>query len=81
MEHSLKQINQYLAMYPNLQKWVNLCPICGARGRRPDMPDEIGSMNGKVSAHTLKRMLPVLEVDQNGICLSCSRLYYQQKRK
>ena len=79
MEHSKKNIDQYLSMYPQLQKWVNHCPLCGARGRKPEMPDSIGSMNGNVAARNLERMLPVLEVDQDGFCIVCSRLYRKQK--
>lgn len=75
MEHSRKHIDQYLAMYPHLQKWVNFCPLCGARGRKPEMPDCIGTMHGEIAARNLKRMLPVLEMDKDGFCLVCSRLY------
>lgn len=79
MEHSKKNIDQYLGMYPHLQKWINLCPLCGAQGRKPDMPDSIGGINGNVAAHTLKRMLPVLEVNEDGYCSVCARLYRNQK--
>lgn len=79
MEYSKKNIDQYFGMYPHLQKWVNQCPLCGARGRKPEMPDSIGSMNGRIAANNLKRMMPVLEVDENGFCLVCSRLYPKQK--
>ena len=75
MEYSKKNIDQYLGMYPHLQQWVNLCPLCGARGRKPEMPDSVGSMHGEIAAKTLKRMLPVLEVDHDGFCLACSRIY------
>ena len=77
MEHSKKNIDQYLGMYPYLQKWVNRCPICGARGRKPEMPESIGSMNAEAAASNLKRMLPVLEVDEDGFCLICARLYHK----
>ena len=49
MERSKKNIDQYLAMYPQLQKWLNHCPICGARGRKPEMPDSICGFNGNVA--------------------------------
>ena len=79
MGHGKKKIDQYLGMYPHLQKWVNHCPVCGARGRKPEMPDSIGSLNGKIAADNLKRMLPVLELDEDGFCLICSRLYRKRK--
>ena len=79
MEHSKKNIDQYLGMYPQLQKWFNHRPLCGARGRKPEMPDSISSMNGNVAARNLEQMLPVLEVDQDGFCIVCSRLYRKQK--
>ena len=75
MEHSKKNINQYLAMYPQLEKWINHCPICGVRGRKPELPDSVGGFNGNAGSHNLKRMLPILEVDEDGFCLTCSRLY------
>lgn len=75
MEHSKKNIDQYLMMYPELQKWVNCCPLCEARGRKPEMPDFIGTGNGDRAAHNLNRTLPILEVDQDGFCVVCSRLY------
>ena len=43
------------------------------------MPDSISSMNGNVAARNLEQMLPVLEVDQDGFCIVCSRLYRKQK--
>ena len=79
MEHSKKNIDQYLGMYPGLQKWVNLCPLCGARGRKPEMPDSISSVNGNIAAHTLRRMLPVLEVNEDGFFLVCARFYRKRK--
>lgn len=78
MYHSKKNIDQYFEMYPHLQKWVNICPICGARGRKPEMPESIGSMHGEIAAQNLKRMLPVLEVDRYGFCLTCARLYHKK---
>ena len=77
VKHSKKDIDQYLEMYPNLQKWVNHCPICGARGRKSEMPNAIGAMYGEIAANRLRRMLPVLEVDKGGFCLVCSRLYHK----
>ena len=79
MERSKKNIDQYLAMYPQLQKWLNHCPICGARGRKPEMPDSICGFNGNVASHNLKRMFPILEVDEDGFCRVCSRLCTKKK--
>lgn len=75
MYHSKKNIDQYLQMYPHLQKWINQCPLCGARGRKPEMPDAIGTIHGNIAAENLKRMFPVLEVDDDGFCVTCSRLF------
>lgn len=75
MEHSKKNIDQYLAMHPRTEKWINRCPTCGARGRKPELPDSISGFNGNIVSNNLKRMLPVLEVDEDGFCLTCSRLY------
>ena len=79
MEHSKKNIDQYLAMYPQLEKWLNHCPICGARGRKPEIPDSICGFVGNHASRNLKRMFPILEVDEDGFCLICSRLYPKKK--
>jgi hypothetical protein len=42
------------------------------------MPDCVGSnweVTGKIAAKTLRQMLPELELDEDGFCLTCSRLY------
>ena len=79
MEHSQKHIGQYLKMYPHLHKWINRCPLCSGVGRKPEMPDVIGSINGEIAVENLKRMLPVLEVNENSFCPVCARLYPLQK--
>lgn len=73
--HSKSKTDQYLQMFPKLEKWVNHCPICGARGRKPEMPETIGE---GMAAHNLRQMLPVLEMGESGFCLTCARVY--QKR-
>jgi hypothetical protein len=79
MQYSQKNIDLYFKMYPDLQKWVNSCPFCGARGRKPEMPDAIGGGHSKIAANNVRKMLPVLEVDASGFCLTCSRVYHRQK--
>lgn len=67
-------------MYPQLQKWVNRFPLCGTRGRKPQMPERVGSnldAAGKIAAKTLRQMLPELELDSDGFCLTCARLYHK----
>lgn len=79
MNYSKKNIDQYLAMYPHYQKWINRCPLCGARGYNPDMPDIIGSPeeHGAVAAQNIRRMFKPLDVDSDGYCSVCSKLLKQ----
>ena len=80
MKHSRQNIDQYLQMYPQLQKWVSICPLCGVRGRKPQMPEYIGldgEFAGEIAAKNLRKMLPELEVDEDGFCGICARLYHK----
>ena len=69
---------QYLKMYPGLQKWINECPVCHSKGYKPDMPEHIGGVDS-VAAHNLRRYFRPLEVDSMGVCLQCAK-YLERKK-
>lgn len=62
----------YLRMYPELNKWINECPICHSKGYKPDMPEHISS-EGSAAAKTIRMYFRQLEVDADGFCLQCAK--------
>ena len=72
-------IDLYLNTYPDLLKWINECPICHAKGYRPDMPDTVGSsLFPEFAARYIRKNLKPLPVDDMGFCNTCSRLIKRQ---
>ena len=81
MRYDGKEIDRYIQMYPKFGKWVHTCRLCGARGCKPEMPDCVGSddpQNGVWNAKYLRSRLPILELDSDGLCSICSRLYREK---
>jgi hypothetical protein len=70
----------YLKMYPEFIKWINECPICHTKGYKPEMPEHIGGENS-IAAKNIRKYFNELEVDDNGFCLQCSKIYNQKKQK
>lgn len=67
-------IDLYLDTYPNLLKWINECPICHAKGYKPDMPDAVGGfLIPEATARYIKKKLRPLPVDDMGFCDTCAR--------
>lgn len=61
----MKGGEDYLRMYPKLNKWMNRCGACNRVGYKPALPDEVtGSSN-------LRKMFPPLELDTRGLCEQC----------
>ena len=65
-------IDAYLQVFPSLRKWINECPICHARGYKPEMPEHIGG-EFSIAGKTIRKALQPMEVDELGICLMCSK--------
>ncbi|MFA7236842.1 MAG: hypothetical protein WC058_08260 [Phycisphaeraceae bacterium] len=70
MKHQRYNIDKYLQQYPGLAKWVQTCAACGARGYRPDLPENIYP-HPNVGAQHLRRMFEPLELDDRGLCEQC----------
>jgi hypothetical protein len=62
----------YLKTYPKLNKWINECCICHSKGYKPDMPEHIGG-EYSVAANNIRRLFKPLELNDDGVCLQCSR--------
>lgn len=61
--------DHYLKQYPKLQKRINRCVLCGARGYEPTVPDGPTALT-----RNLKRYFPPLAVDKNGHCVACAKV-------
>jgi hypothetical protein len=62
--------DEYVKMY-RLEKWINQCIRCQARGHKLDMPDDIGH-NGFAAKYIRSKFRP-LSLDQNGLCDLCQK--------
>ncbi|MBC7921406.1 MAG: hypothetical protein H7Z75_10000 [Ferruginibacter sp.] len=57
----------YLRMYPGLEKWINQCVICQTKGYKPEIPEKIFP---GIAAQNIKKFFPPLELN-GGICEEC----------
>lgn len=76
MNHK-KDSELYLKMYPELLKWINECPICHSKGYNLEMPEHIGGEDS-IASYNIRKYFKPLEVDKNGLCLQCSKVYNQK---
>jgi len=72
MKHTKSEGNAYLAMYPDLQRWMNVCVACGREGYKPEMPENIYP-HFSVGAQNLREMFRPLDV-VDGLCEVCRDL-------
>lgn len=71
-----RDIDWYTRSYPEIEKWLNVCPLCRRRGYKPDMPEHIGGEHS-IMVYYVKKYFQPMETDEMGLCMICSRL--QQK--
>jgi len=65
----------YVTLY-RLEKWINQCIGCQARGYKPDMPDEVAQNKygrGTTAARYVRAKFRPLALDENGLCETCRR--------
>jgi hypothetical protein len=65
-----RDIDDDLRRFPGIAKWVQTCVGCGARGYRPDLPDNIYP-HPNVGAKNLRQMFRPLDLNQQGFCEQC----------
>jgi hypothetical protein len=70
--HSRSKADEYLAQYPDLLRWINVCPGCGQRGYRPDLPENIYP-HFNIAARNLRAMLRPLALNETGFCDLCAQ--------
>jgi len=71
--HALKRqsdIDEYLRRFPGIAKWLQTCVGCGARGYRPDLPENIYP-HRSAGAKNLRRMFQPLALNKLGFCEQC----------
>lgn len=56
----------YLALYPRLAEWINVCRDCAFRGHKPDLPTTLKGRDN------LRSFFPELALDENGCCEQCA---------
>jgi hypothetical protein len=70
--HSRSKADEYLAQYPDLLRWINVCAACGRRGYKPDLPENIYA-HFNIAARKLRELLCPLAVNETGICDVCAQ--------
>ena len=59
----------YLAMYPDLRRWINTCVGCQFGGYKPEMPPNDDPL---FKGQKLRRYFSPLEVNTEALCAPCS---------
>lgn len=68
---------EYLIAYPKLRKWINECVMCHAKGYKPNMPKEIYP-HPSAASKNLRFYFKPLELNDDGLCETCSKLLKKQ---
>jgi hypothetical protein len=66
-------VESYLTAYPKLRKWINECIMCHTKGYKPNMPKDLHPW-GSAAAKNLRSYLKPLELNEDGLCESCSHI-------
>jgi len=61
----------YLRQYPELHLWLNVCGVCGARGYKTDLPDNLYPWPNLAADH-LRAYFPPLDLNEIGLCEQCA---------
>jgi hypothetical protein len=67
----LTEGEEYLRQYPDLERWMNRCSLCGSIGHKPELPQNIYP-HFSVAADNLRRLFAPLAVDDLSRCEVCS---------
>jgi hypothetical protein len=64
---------EYLEDHPDLWRWMNRCPACGAVGHRPELPEGNDSKTDALSlaAKNLRSLFCCLPIYDDGRCQKC----------
>ena len=70
---------RYLRRYPAIERWMNQCVACQARGYNPEMPAQIYS-EPTFTDRNLRAFFPALALDALGRCDTCAAALEQRDR-
>ncbi|MEK7468759.1 MAG: hypothetical protein AAB074_15225 [Planctomycetota bacterium] len=62
--------DEYLRMYPRLEKWVHRCVGCQHRGYKPELPAHIPPGG---AAKNIRSLFDELSLNGDGLCQQCAR--------
>jgi hypothetical protein len=60
----------YVELYPRLQKWINQCVQCQARGHKLYLPTAVGGWEH--AAEYIKKHFEPLPLNESGLCERCA---------
>lgn len=85
MNYHREEGNEYLKLYPKLEKWMNTCICCGRTGYKPDLPKNITTRFGgqefaTAGAANIRRYFNPLEVNEFGVCVVCQEVMRSKQR-
>jgi hypothetical protein len=62
---------RYLRKYPALERWMNQCHLCQARGYKPELPTQIHA-DPTFADKNLRAYFKPLALDELGRCEECA---------
>jgi len=65
--------DKYLEQYPRLSRWINVCVGCGAKGYKPDLPEDIYP-HPSFATYNLRELFNPLAVNELGLCEVCAKV-------
>lgn len=72
-KHTKRGYSIYLEKWnPTAKKYINVCAICGSRGYSPVV--ENLEFKETMARDELMKVLPRMEVDEQGRCSDCARV-------
>lgn len=69
--HGTNSGERYLRQYPALERWMNQCVLCQARGHKPELPEQIFAV-ATFADGNLRAFFAPLPLDDLGRCETCA---------
>lgn len=62
----------YSRQFPEIEKWLNHCIVCGTSGYKPELPEKIYPGN---LAENIRKFYTPLAINELNMCEQCSTHY------
>lgn len=72
--------DKYIVKFPKLKKWINECRCCHDRGYNPRIPEKITEVEGSLEVFYIKKFFKPLELNDDGLCKVCEKIFNKQNR-